>query len=143
MAFKQGYYVLKHPEKYVGDPNKVRYMSSWELDAHKFLDNDPRVIKWSSETIAIPYLKPTDRRVHKYYPDYFVQYRDAKGKIHNEIIEVKPYRETQPPKSKRNKTRIQEELTYAINLAKWSAAQKYCNKYNIRFRLLTEKEIYR
>ena len=143
MGFEQGFYILKHPEKYFGDPNKVRYMSSWELEAHKFLDNDPRVIKWSSETIAIPYLKPTDRRVHKYYPDYFVQYKDAKGKIHNEIIEVKPYRETRPPKSKSTKTRIQEDITWAINLAKWSAAQKYCNKYGIRFRLLTEKEIYR
>jgi hypothetical protein len=32
----QGYFKPRHPEKYVGDVNKIRFMSSWELQADKF-----------------------------------------------------------------------------------------------------------
>ena len=143
MGFKQGLYKLKHPEKYLGDPNKVRYMSSWELHAHEFLDNDPRVIKWGSEIIPISYLKPTDNRVHKYYPDYYVKYKDRYGKVRQEIIEVKPIRQVRKPRSRTPRTRLQEDITYSINISKWSACQKFCNKYGLKFRLLTEKEIFK
>ena len=72
--FEQGQYIPRNPHKYVGDIDKIRYMSSYELETHKFFDNNERVLRWSSEEIAIPYLKPTDGRVHKYYPDYWVEY---------------------------------------------------------------------
>ena len=72
--FKQGYYTPKNPDKYVGDITKIRYMSSWELELHKFFDGNPNVIRWASEEIAIPYYKPTDGRIHKYYPDYWVNF---------------------------------------------------------------------
>jgi hypothetical protein len=69
----QGYFKPRHPEKYVGDVNKIRFMSSWELQADKFLDDNPNVLRWSSEEIVIPYVKPTDGKVHRYYPDYWVE----------------------------------------------------------------------
>ena len=142
---KQGKYTPKHPEKYVGDPTKIRYMSSWELSFDQFLDNNPNILRWSSEEIAIPYVKPTTGRVHKYYPDYWIEYRDKTGKIVHEIIEVKPEKQTKQPttKGKNRKTQIYESLTWAVNTAKWEACQQFCNKYGIKFRLVTEKQLFR
>lgn len=142
MGFKQGYYQLKHPEKYLGDPNKVRYMSSWELHTHEFLDNDPRVIKWGAEIVPIKYLKPTDKRVHTYYPDYYVKYKDRKGRIRQEIIEVKPKRQVQKPRSRTSRVRLYEDITYAINISKWKHAEQWCKKRGITFRILTEDNIF-
>lgn len=147
-GFKQGYYTAKHPDKYLGDVNKIRYMSSWELSFNKFLDNNPNVIGWASEEIAIPYVKPTSTRknkIHKYYPDYYVKYKDKHGNIIQEIIEIKPNNQIQAPKrrGKNKKTQLYEQLTWVVNCAKWKAAQQFCNKYGIRFRIVTEKELFK
>lgn len=141
----QGYFKPKHPEKYKGDVNKIRFMSSWELSFDQFLDNNPNILFWASEEIKIPYIKPTDGKVHYYYPDYWIQYKDKKGNIKQEIIEVKPDKEIRPPKAtgKNKKTQLYESLTWAINSAKWEAAIQFCNKYNIHFRLLTEKQLFK
>lgn len=137
--FNQGYYVPQHPEKYVGaDVTKIRYMSSWELKFNQFLDNNPNILRWASESIAIPYLKPTDNRVHKYYPDYWIEYRTREGEILQEIIEIKPA--NQVKLNKRPST--YQQLTYAVNLAKWASCQKFCESKGIGFRLLTEKELF-
>lgn len=140
--FKQGYYNPKHPEKYVGDVSKIRYMSSWELQAHRFFDNNTRVLRWSSEEIAIPYLKPTDNRVHKYYPDYWVEYVNREGEIVQEIIEVKPAQQTRLPKTN-SKHRLYEQLTYAVNQSKWAACQQWCNARGMKFRIVTEHSLFR
>lgn len=143
---RQGWFPLKNPDKYIGnDPTKIRYMSSWEFQMSKFLDNNPNILRWSSESIAIPYIKPTDNRVHRYYPDYWVEYKNKAGDIVHEIIEVKPESQTKPPvrRGKRKKTQVTEQLMYAINIAKWSACQQFCDKYDIKFRLVTEKQIFK
>lgn len=144
--FKQGWYTPKHPEKYVGDISKIRYMSSWELKTHQFLDNNPNILRWSSEEIAIPYMKPTDGKVHRYFPDYWVEYRNRCGETIHEIWEVKPASQTRKPrntKKKNPKTRLYEDVTYAINIAKWQAAKQFCDQHNVIFRILTEHDIYR
>ena len=140
--FKQGIYVPKNPEKYVGDINKIRYMSSWELQTHSFFDNNTRVLRWASEEIAIPYMKPTDRRVHKYYPDYWVEYVNSNGEIIQEIIEVKPAAQTRAPRTN-SKHRLYEQLTFAVNNAKWEAAMAFCKQRNIKFRIVTENSIFK
>ena len=71
--FTQGLYTPNNPEKYIGDITKIRFMSSWELSMHKFLDNNTKIIRWSSETIAIKYIKPTDQKIHRYFPEYHRQ----------------------------------------------------------------------
>jgi hypothetical protein len=139
--FKQGTYVPKNPEKYMGDVNKIRFMSSWELQTHTFFDNNPNVLRWASEEIAIPYIKPTDGRLHKYYPDYFVEYRNSAGEIIQEIIEVKPAAQVRAPR-KNHKHALYEQLTYAINTAKWTAAARFCAERNIKFRIITEHSIF-
>ena len=143
MAYQQGWFTPKHPEKYVGNVSRIRYMSSWELKMHEFLDNNPNVLQWSSESIAIKYLKPTDHRVHKYYPDYWVKYKNKKGVVVQEIIEVKPAHQLRQTRKRSPKTRLYEQVTYAINVAKWQAAQRFCDKYGMKFRIITENEIFK
>lgn len=140
--FTQGLYAPRNPHKYVGDPTKIRYMSSYELETHKFFDGNERVLRWSSEEIAIPYIKPTDNRVHKYYPDYWVEYVNKDGVIVQEVIEVKPVAQTRAPRAN-SKHKLYEQLTLAVNLAKWQAAQAFCVKRGWKFRIITEKSIFK
>lgn len=137
--FNQGYFTPQHPEKYVGaDVTKIRYMSSWELKFNQFLDNNQNVLRWASESIAIPYLKPTDGRVHKYYPDYWIEYRNRDGEIIQEIIEIKPANQIQLGR----KPSTYQQLTHAVNMAKWQSCQKFCESKGIAFRILSEKELF-
>ena len=141
-TFTQGYYTPKNPDKYIGDLTKIRYMSSWELNTHLFLDNNTNVIRWGSEPIAIPYVKPTDKSLHKYYPDYYVEYIHSDKTLHKEIIEVKPYKQTIVSKSKNRRSKLYEDLQFAVNKAKWIACQQFCDKHGFTFRLLTEKQLF-
>ena len=131
MAFKQGWYTPRYPEKYVGNVDNIRYMSGWELRMHSFLDNNPNILKWSSEEVIIPYIKPTDGKVHRYFPDYWIMYKDKEGNIKQEIIEVKPSEQTRPTRRRNTRRKLYEQLTYAVNMAKWEYARKFCDKYRI------------
>lgn len=140
----QGYYTPRHPEKYVGNVKKIRYMSSWELQTHRFFDNNPNILRWASEGIAVPYLNPIDQQVHKYLPDYWISYKNKNNIIKYELIEVKPEKETLVPKAagKKRQHYLFEALTYVRNKAKWEAAQAFCNKHGLTFRIITEKQLF-
>lgn len=140
--FKQGFFTPFHPEKYQGDVTKIVYRSSYELEMNKFLDGNPRVLKWASEEIAIPYIKPTTKKIHKYYVDYYVEYINKNGEIKKELIEVKPLAQTKPPRSN-NKHALYEQITYAINIAKWQACQRWCDERGITFRIVSEKTLFK
>ena len=144
-SYSQGWYTPRNPTKYKGDTEKIRYMSSWEQRTHEFLDGNPHILAWSSEEIPIPYVKPTDGKVHRYFPDYWVKYRNKKGEIVEEIWEVKPEKQTKQPtrRGKRKKQQLVESITYAINIAKWRAAQSYCKKRGLTFRIITETALFR
>ena len=87
--FARGKFVMKHPEKYVG--NKVpTYRSSWEWSFMNFCDNNKSVQKWASEAIQIPYRDPLTGRQTVYVPDFFIQYVDKNSKMIVELIEIKP-----------------------------------------------------
>lgn len=116
-------------------------MSSWEYETHQFFDNNPNVLEWSSEELAIPYIKPTDGKVHRYLVDYWVRYVDTKGTEHIELIEVKPLAQTKAPKTSR-KHAVYEQVQYAVNVAKWQAAQSYCKSKGWTFRIVTERSIF-
>lgn len=137
--YKQGLFTPRNPQKYKGDIANITYMSSWELSLMQFLDGNKNILEWSSEPVAIPYVKPTDRKVHRYYPDFWVKYKNKHGKIIQEIWEVKPDSQTRPTRRRKPKLRLMEQTQYAINVAKWKAAKQYCDKYGIHFRIVTEK----
>jgi hypothetical protein len=107
----------------------------------RWFDTSPNVIKWGSESIVIPYIKPTDGKVHKYFTDFNVTIIDGSGTTRKYVIEVKPYKQTIPPKkhgNKKPKTLLYEQITYAINRAKWDAAEELCSKHGYIFSYITE-----
>lgn len=55
--------------------------SSWETKFSMWVDNNPAVIEWGSETIIIPYVSPIDNRGHRYYVDFGSRYRIRKNKL--------------------------------------------------------------
>ena len=142
---KKGWYTPRNPEKYVGNVKRIRFLSSWEEEFCRFCDNNPNILHWASEEIKIPYIKPTDGRVHTYYPDFWIQKKTQDGKVVQEIIEVKPFDQTIRPKirGKRRSTQLFEAVRWSVNQAKWKACQDFCNKYGITFRLVTEKHMFR
>lgn len=144
-GWKKGKFIPKHPEKYIGDVDNIIFRSSWEQSFCQSLDNNPNILKWNSEEIAIPYVKPTTGRVHKYYPDFWVKYKNKHGQVIQEMIEIKPAKQTRQPtiRGKRKKYQLQESLTFEINKAKWTAAQLFCTKYGIKFRIVTEHHLFK
>ena len=143
MGWQQGFYTVKHPEKYEGDVNKVVYRSSWELDAFNFCDNNPHVLKWSSEEIIIPYSKPSGNggfRPARYFPDLFMEYRTKDGQLRRDLIEIKPARQTKVSRSRSPKNKKYENQVLFINRLKWEAAENWCKQNGMTFRVLTERE---
>ena len=106
-------------------------------------DRNENVIEWGSEEIVIPYISPVDRRVHRYFPDFYVRARTKTGRTEKFVIEVKPYKQTSPPKKQRKVTKkyLTEIKTYAVNEAKWKAAVDYCKDRRMQFKILTEFEL--
>ena len=134
MAYK-GKYTIKNTKKYLGDPTKVIYRSLWERQAFKWCESNPRVKKWNSEEIVVPYKCKTDNKLHRYYVDLLVEL-DNKDMI---LVEIKPKRETVPPKGKRKTKRyIKEVTTYIKNTSKWEAATQYANHKGWKFQVWTE-----
>ena len=138
----QDFYVVKNVDKYVGDITNVYYRSSWELSAFKFCDNNPNVLKWSSEEIVIPYSRPSETgvKVSKYFPDLYMEYINADGTLCKDLIEIKPVKQTVPSKSRNPKTKMYENSVHFKNELKWEAARNWCVGKGITFRLLTETE---
>ena len=142
MAYSGKYRPLNR-KKYKGDPTNIIYRSLWELKFMKYCDSNENVLEWGSEEIVIPYISPLDNRVHRYFPDFYVRVRSKTGRIEKLIIEIKPLKQTAPPKkqSRRTKKYITEVTTYAVNEAKWAAAKEYCKDRQWQFKILTEKEL--
>lgn len=136
--YAQGKYNLTHPEKYAGNKTPI-YRSSWELTMMRFCDNNPAVIQWASEAIKIPYRNPLTGRNTVYVPDFFIVYRDRNGKTHAELIEVKPSKETSLEAAGNN---ARNRASVLLNYAKWEAAQHFCKRNGIAFRVISEKEIF-
>jgi len=136
--FASGKYQLQNPEKYVGKKSPT-YRSSWELAFMRFCDTHGSVQKWASESIAIPYRCPITARQTVYIPDFFLQYLDKNSQIHTELIEVKPQNQTLREKVGKSK---HNQIEYARNVAKWRAAQTWCQAQGIKFRVINENEIF-
>ena len=138
-----GKFKPKNYKKYKGDPTKIYYRSLWERRFMVYCDNNSKIIEWGSEEIIIPYKSPLDKKVHRYFPDFFIKYKNSSGKIIREIIEVKPKRHLSPPKEPKRKTKryLGEVNTYIINQAKFKAAEEFCKDRKLGFRILTEEHL--
>lgn len=144
MPIMKGRFIPKHPEKYVGNVNKIFFRSSWEMTLLRWLDQSNAVLRWASEELAIPYVNPIKvdpngrPKVSHYYPDFIILYKDNLGRIKKEIVEVKPYKETVllPGAPERDK------LAYAVNRAKWQAADRFAESQGASFRVITERSMF-
>ena len=142
-GYKQGKFRPQKPEKYKGDPTNIVYRSSYELKFMRYCDSNTNIVKWSSEEIVIPYRSPIDNRFHRYFPDFYLKYKDNTGKMIEKVVEIKPAKQVQEPKVQKRKTKkyVTEVVTYAKNQAKWLAAEEFCKDRKWKFQILTEKEL--
>lgn len=150
MAYHQGFFRPRNPQKYKGDPTNIVYRSSWELRLFMYLDSHPNVLKWGSEEVIIPYKSPIDNRWHRYFPDVYVEQINIEGKKQTVLIEIKPDAQTRPPDPSRAKTAkgrpskkyLTEVMTWGVNEAKWKAAEEYCKDRGWVFQIMTEKQLF-
>lgn len=142
MAY-QGLFTPKHPQKYVGNASNIVYRSSWERRFFIYCDDTPGILRWASEEFHIPYLSPVDQRVHRYFPDVWMEVQTPNG-IKTYLIEIKPKAQTEFRVVKR-KTRkfLREAAVVAVNHAKWDAAKEFCQSRGWTFQVLTEDHLFR
>ena len=142
MSYKGKYYP-SFPRKYKGDPTNIIYRSLWERKFMVYCDKNAKILEWGSEEIALPYISPHDSRVHRYFPDFYMKVKETNGKIKNYVIEVKPAKQTIPPKKPKRQTKgyIREAYEYARNQAKWKMAKEFCADRQWEFKVVTEKEL--
>ena len=130
------------PKKYKGDVRNIICRSSWERKFCNWCDLNGSIIEWGSEEFWIPYRAP-DGKVRRYFPDFIIKVKESTGHIKTYVIEVKPAKQTKPPKKKKKVTKsyLYECTTYAVNQAKWKAAKEWCADRKVEFKIVTEKEL--
>ena len=97
----------------------IFFRSGLELKFIKHLEKNPKVRKYKAESLQIEY--SFNGGTHNYIPDILVEYTD--GKI--ELWEIKPKSQTKWDK----------------NIAKWKAANIYCQKRSWEFIVMTENAL--
>ena len=135
--FHQGVYQVQNPHKYVGDKPPY-FRSSWESAFCRMCDNHPNIVRWASEYIKIPYRNPITGRYTNYVPDFLIQYVDKNGVEHVELIEIKPSSQT----TMENARGTANKAAVIVNAAKWEAAQEWCKRKGIRFKVVNEDQIF-
>ena len=99
-----------------------KYRSGWEAAYMKHLDSDPEVELWTYEQTIIEYISNIrTKKIRKYYPDFYVKYRDGR----EVIVEVKPKRKLEQVSIKK----------------KTGAALIWCAARGMTYQILTEVEL--
>jgi hypothetical protein len=139
----KGRFRVANAAKYTGDITNIVYRSLWELKFMKWCDSSISVVEWGSETVIIPYISPIDNKVHRYFVDFYIKVRTKANSIEKYLIEIKPEKFTKPPEIPKKKTKrfIDEVFQYGVNDAKWKAAFEFCKDRNMKFVILTEKDL--
>jgi hypothetical protein len=142
--YHQGFFHPKNPKKYKGNSQNIVYRSSWELKFMKWCDSNENILEYGSEEFCIPYRSPVDGKVHRYFPDFIIKVKEQTGEIKTYVIEVKPKKQTVQPKVPKRKTKswLYEMKTYAVNQAKWKAAEEWCKDRLVEFKIITEDNLF-
>ena len=144
MAYRNKFFP-KNVSKYIGDPSNIVCRSLWERKFCKYLDENKNILRWGFEKFNIPYQSPLDNQLHYYIPDFILEKKNKDNTVSTILIEIKPLKQTKKPvmtESVSKKTFSKNMQTYLINQAKWTAAKQFCEQNNIKFMVLTEKEIF-
>jgi len=109
----------------------------------KWCDMNNSVLEWGSESVVVPYRSPVDKKIHRYFVDFYMKVKNKDGIVRKYLVEIKPSRFTKPPEQPKRKTKqfIQEVFTYGVNQAKWKAADEYCKDRRMQFLVLTENDL--
>jgi len=134
----QGQYVVQNAEKYVGR-GTPRFRSGWEHSFMRFCDTNDNILQWASESIQIPYRNPVTGKQSIYVPDFLITYRTKNNTVRAELIEIKPVGQSAITENMKSRDRA----VVAINYAKWSAAEKWCKRNGLTFRVVTENDMFR
>ena len=136
-----GKYKVKNPKTYKGNINSVEYRSNWEKQCFIFLDGNKDVEWWASEEFVVPYYYDIDKKMHRYFVDLSIKFKNGKLLL----VEVKPKRQTVPPKVKRPKSKasLNEAYTWVMNCNKWEAADKIAKDNGWEFVIWTEDDLER
>jgi hypothetical protein len=147
--YKQGYYNLINPVKYIGDPHKIIFRSSWEKRFAMYCDTNERILSWSSEPMEIPYLNPVDREIKQYNVDFYVRVKTGEKETEQYLVEVKPSRQLQQPQAptgriteKKMESYTNSMKAYLVNIAKFKAAKEFAISRGWQFVVVTESFIF-
>jgi len=135
--FSQGVYHPRNPDKYIGKGNII-YRSSWENHFCIFCDSNDHILEWASESVRIPYRHPLTGKQTTYVPDFLIRYRNASDQVITELIEIKPAGQS----ALREGMNQNQRATVAVNHAKWEMARKWSKTQGIKFRVVTEHDIF-
>ena len=101
---------------------ECKFRSGWEQKYCVYLDSHPDVLTWSYEKTVIEYISnKRTGKVRKYYPDFYIEFKDGSKKV----VEIKPKR----------------KLQQATVLKKATAARQWCMTHGATYELLTEIEL--
>lgn len=140
--FQQGHYKPKNISKYVGN-GPIVFRSGLELKFMRWADNNPNVLEWNSEEIAIPYWDSLQKKQRRYFVDAYVKIMEGQN-IKKYLVEIKPSKQTQEPKASRGKKKsnlLYEKIQWQNNTDKWNQAKDFAKKHGMEFIKITEKEL--
>ena len=135
--YANGFYQITNPDKYVGK-KAPHFRSSWEHTFMRFCDENPSVLQWANEAIHIPYRNPFTNKNTIYVPDFMIMYVNKDGQKYGELIEIKPMKETTLESAKS----ARDQAAAVLNMCKWEAARAWCGQNGLRFRVVTEHDIF-
>ena len=84
-ASYKGRFTPQNKDKYLGNTKRIVYRSNWERRFMVYCDRNDSITHWGSEEVVVRYRNPIDKKLHNYFPDFFVV--TEKGKY---LIEIKP-----------------------------------------------------
>jgi hypothetical protein len=135
----RGKFNPKNIAKYEGDFRRIEYRSLWERQVFRFCDDNDAIIRWSSEEVIVPYRCKTDNRMHRYFVDLKITFKNGD----TYLIEIKPKKETVEPKKRATKSKgyLTEVLKYVKNMSKWESANEFAQQRGWKFEIWTEETI--
>jgi hypothetical protein len=142
--YQQGNFCPQNKDKYIG-LTKCFYRSSWELKAMQWCDRNPNIVKWNAESVFIKYVCPMSGRDRKYIMDLRIVVKTRSGKLETWLIEIKPARQCSAPVRGRMKQSnyLIAVATWRTNQAKWKAAEDFAKRKGYRFKILTERDLFK
>ena len=98
------------------------FRSSWEYEYMVWLDSNPDVVRWESESVRIAYRRNLlSSNLSFYIPDFLIFYTDGR----KELVEIKP------ASKRENKIVCRKEMS----------AIQWCEEHMATYKILTEVEL--